>query len=183
MTMRAYTLLETVVVIGITTVVFVALAYFFLNFNTLYQATENSGGVSDAGAETLAQMHADILSADQILATHTFTEGTFASGTTTLVLELPTVDSAGNVAVGTHDYVVFFLSGTNLYRTLDTGSGSARTPGTKLLVGSVEALSFSYNNASSSLANEVDVYATTTSSSQRGTITQYRHLEAYLRNF
>jgi len=122
------------------------------------------------------------LQATQVVAAHTFSGVGYTSGTTTVIFELPSLDASGAVIPSTYDYVGVYAAGTQAYRITDMAPSSTRVGGTKMLTNSLDALAFTYDNASFASVASVTVDATTTAT-VRGTLTQLHLREhIYLRN-
>lgn len=83
-----------------------------------------------------------------------YPEGTpqYASGTTELVLKIPSLDSAGNIIDNTFDFAVFTKSADKLYFKLFPHPSSSRTSEDQILTKSVDSLNFKYFDTS---GNEV----------------------------
>ena len=152
---RAFTLIETIVVIALFVVIMLALANLFVNFYTLYGYQEAFTATTGSAQTAINSMEESVRAADAVLASHTFSGTTYTSDATTLVLELPSIDNTGTVILGTYDYVAFYANGTNLYRVLNAGAGSARVPGIKLLSTTLASLDFSYDNADVTKAADI----------------------------
>ena len=152
--MKGFTLVETVIVVGLTALILTAIAnlfYIYYQVNGTDLAYRSAGSAGSA----MAAISAAVVPADGVLTSHAFSGTTYTTGSTTLVLELPAIDSSGVIIASTYDYIAFYTSGTTLYRIIATGAGSSRTAGTKTLTTALANLTFSYNNADPSQATTV----------------------------
>ncbi len=179
---RAFTLIETVVVIGLSVALVVAIAQLSLLFgNTIALQNASIGNLLGANTITDAVRTAG-LQADHIVANHAFSGFQRSTGTTTVIFELPSVDVSGSIISNVYDYVGIYASGTEAYRVIDTGSGSVRHSGTKRLSDVLDTLSFSYDASDVSLATSVLLEATT-SAVVKGVVSEMHLYErVYLRN-
>lgn len=179
---RGFTLVETFIVIAISVVALVALSNLFIIFNTTYgyQQAFITGAGSASSAMNAFEMA--ILPADQVLASHSVNGTTYFSGATTLVLELPSIDSSGNIIAGVQDYIVFYASSTNLYRLSQAGVGSTRPSGLKLLSKTLSSLSFTYDNVDFTKVTNVATDIVTQAQFKQQTVQSHLNEQVYLRN-
>lgn len=104
------------------------------------------------------------LSATQVVGSRTINGTTYASGTSTLVLELPTTDADGDPVADAYDYVAFALypaDPTRLVVDIDAGTNSALADATRLPAALVEKLIFRYNAVDPTAATTVEMYVRT----------------------
>ena len=180
---RAFTLVETVIIIAIAAMMMLALAVLFVNFNSLYVYQQTfTTTVKSAGGAINAISDAS-LPADQVLALHVFSSGTISSGTTSFVLELPSMDSSGDILTGKHDYIGFYLTGTDLYRRIEADASSVRTSGTKKVATLVSSLSFTYDNTDFTKVTNVTADIITQLNTRKGLVQTHLNEQFYLRNF
>lgn len=154
---RGFSLIEATIVMGISATALIALVNLFLLFNSTYgyqQAFLSAAGSSGAAINAI---EAAVLPASQVLASRDFSGTTYSSATTTLVLELPAIDSSGNILVGVRDYIAFYASSTTLYRLTQAGAGSVRPSGIKQLSTTLNTLSFTYDDADFTKVTNVSV--------------------------
>jgi len=143
---RGITLVETVVVISITTLALFALTNLFLLFNSTYGYQQAVIATAGSAGSAMNALEAAVLPASEVLVSRDFSDTAYASATTTLVLELPAVDGSGDMLPGAYDYIVFYTSDGTLYRLTEADAGSARTSGLKLLSTTLNSLAFTYDN-------------------------------------
>lgn len=179
---RAFTLLEVVITLGIFLVMFVALITFFVSSNSTFNYDKGFVDTASGAQVAMDAISAAVLPADHVLASHTFTTGTYASATTTLVLELPAVNSSGTIISGSYDYVAFYLNGSALYERTEAASGSARQTGTKLLTDKASAVTFSYDASDMTLVTTVTADIATSATSKASTLSGHLVKTLRLRN-
>ncbi len=158
---RGFTLIEAIVVIGLFTAGMLVLASLYGDFNALYKLQNALAGTAGSAAAVVNETAAVTLPAGRVLASHAFLSGTYDSGSTVLVVEIPAIDSNGNVIVGKYDYAALYASAASAYRVLETDAASSRTPGIEKLGGPIVSLSFTYDNADVAQAKNVAVQVTT----------------------
>lgn len=182
MTYRAFTLVETVITVALTTIIMLALANLYINFNSLYVYQQTFVATANAASNALSAIDAAVLPSDSVVASHTFTGMTLSTATTTLVLEVPSFTSTGEIISGAHDYIGFYLTGTDLYRQVAPDTGSARPAGTKRVAALVDSLEFSYDTADVTQADRISIRITTKLNTKNGPVQTSLERQVYLRN-
>jgi hypothetical protein len=179
---KGFTLVETLIVIGISVIAFIALVNLFLLFNSVY-GYQNAfiAGAGSAG-NAMTAFETAIPQASHALASHDFSGTVYASDADTLVLELPAIDGSGNILPGMSDHIVFYASGTVLYRLTLAGAGSVRVPGTKVLSTTLFSLSFIYDDADFTKVTNVTAEIETRSAYKEQTVASTLREQLYLRN-
>jgi len=181
--MKGFTLIETIIVIGLTVFIMVALGNFYVNFNTVLGSNGGRMSVASGAGKIINEAEAMILPASHVLSSHEFSGTTYETNGNTVVLELPSINNSGTSIEGKYDYAVFFVNDTTAYRLLQTDPESSRISGTKQLSTEVYALSFSYDNADVTQARKVAVDVQTRLVIKGEIITNQLHEQIYLRNY
>lgn len=179
---RGFTLVETFIVVGISVVALVALTNLFLIFNSTYGNQQVFMAVAGSASTAMNAFEAAILPADQVLASHDFSGTVYSSSATTLVLELPSVDSSGNIIAGTKDYIAFYSSSATLYRLTQAGAGSIRASGLTQLSTTLNSLSFTYDNGDSTKVTSVTADIVTQARFKQQMVQGHLNEQLYLRN-
>lgn len=134
------------------------------------------------GVETIKNT---IQPAKTVVASRTFGAGSFTSGNDTLVLEIPSVNSSGNLLAGASDYVVFFrdLTDSSLLKiTTEAATGSIRISNTRLVSSFVDSLEFRYNKGNIVDADAIDVNLVTKTTFASETLRASASARVELRN-
>ena len=108
-------------------------------------------------------------SARQILSSQAISGTVYTTGTSTLVLELPSIDSSGAIIANTYDYVALGLYPTDTSRffyRIDAAPTSARRDGLYLKASLVDKLIFRYNAVTQTSASAIDFYIRTSMTSR-----------------
>lgn len=179
---RAFTLIETVIVIGLTAIMMTVLSLLIYTFNTSSSYEQTSMQSSVSASAIMREIESLTLPADAVLGAHAFPGGTYTSTTTSLVLEIPSIDSSGNIIAGAHDYAAFYSVGTNAYRLLQSNASSKRGSGTKQLSSTVSALTFTYSDADFAKVSTTTVDVQTQASVKGHIFSDHRREELRLRN-
>lgn len=179
---RGFTLLEAVIVIGMSVIALIALTNLFLIFNAMYGYQQAFMATAGSSGAAMNAFEAVILPADQVLASHNFNGTTYSSAATVLVLELPAIDSSGNTLPSAKDYVVFYASSENLYRLMQADASSARVSGLKKLSTTLSSLSFTYDNSDFTKVTNVTADIQTQVQFKQQTVQSHLRGKLYLRN-
>ncbi len=179
---RAFTLIETVIIVGLTAILMSAAAYLYVNFSTTYRFLDISLGVTGGAASIIEEAREAGMQASHFVASHDFSGTTYTSGTTTAIFELPSINASGVVVSGSFDYIGIHASGTEAFRFVDADAASSRDSGTKRLTDVLAALSFTYDDPSIVSATSVVVDATTTDTAYGETTESHVRSHIYLRN-
>lgn len=181
---RGFTLIETVIVVAFSVCVIIALVllmYMFTKSVTYEQAIATSSG---SATLVMRELELYTLPANAFVLSRTFPgNATYTSTTTSLVLELPSIDASGYVIANTYDYVAFYATGTKAYRVIDKNALSSRTTGTKVLSSNISSLTFTYNNSVISNATTTTVDVQTQTTVRQQTYTDHRREQIRLRNY
>lgn len=176
------TLIEVLITVGLLAAIVAVLGAFFARFDGLYRfqtAVRDTAGSASAAARAI---DAAARAADAVAVSHAFSGVARASSTSTLVLELPSINAAGDVIVGAYDYAAFYASSTALYEALDANASSSRASSTSMLSNALASLSFSYNAANITTATSVSAVISTASSFVSGTASSTVSVQARLKN-
>ena len=179
---RGFTLIEVVITVALSAILMLAITQLYVVYGRVILFQKSTIDVAQGASGIIDAVRAAGLQAKQVVATHTFSGVSYASGTTTALFELPAIDASGAIVSNAYDYIGIHASGTSVYRLIDVAPGSVRPSGTKQLTKVLDALSFVYDNPSFPLVTNITVDATT-SAMVRGETTQM-HLRGhiYLRN-
>lgn len=179
---RGFSLVELIIAITIFIIIATLLTLFFVNYYKTYrfqQAGIKLSNFASVGANALQE---NVRQADKIITTHSFSGVNYTTNSTNLILELPSVDSAGNIINATYDYVLFYISGNSLYKLVQANNSSVRTSGLKKINDNVLNINFVYNNSNLSIANKIDVNMAMQTIVGSQTISYNIVQEIYLRN-
>jgi prepilin-type N-terminal cleavage/methylation domain-containing protein len=179
---RGFSLTELVVVIAISVVVMLGVYEIYITFGNSY-LYQNAQINNASGAALFMNEFSDLsLQADAIVSSRTVSGTIYTTSSTTLIYEIPTVNSSGNVINATYDYAILYASSTNAYRILDANGSSARRSGTKRLSDSVSNLTFTYNNVATTSSTAVTADITTKTTIKSESFTTHLKQQVYLRN-
>lgn len=179
---RAFTLIETMIVIAFGVCMMTALGVLIYNFNTISTYQKTFSQSSNSASALMREIEALIIPAKSVLQTHTFSSATYSSSSTVLVLEIPSVDNSGNVIANTYDYAVFYTTGADAYRVLEANAFSSRVSGIKKLSSTVSALIFTYNDVNFTNVHTVTADVQTEAQAKQETLSDHRREQIRLRN-
>jgi hypothetical protein len=156
---RGVTTIELAVTMAITAVIFSILGAIFIAQGR-YFAIEDAIGQTQYNAFQIV----DTVGLYAHSASATINGTVYASGTSTLVLEMPSVDADGEIIPATYDYVAFGVSASDPTRfilDIDAGTNSDRINGTRQPASLVDKLIFRYNTVDPTEATAVELYVRT----------------------
>ena len=179
---NGFTFVELVVTLGISTLALIGLVNLFLVFNSVYGYQQILLATAGSAGAAMSTIEDSVLPASHVLTSHTFSGTTYASGTSTLILELPAVDSSGNIVSDTKDYVAFSSSTTMLYRLTQASINSVRISGLKQLSTTLQSLTFTYNDNDFTKVTQVTVDLQTQAQFKEQTAQSTLHEQMRLRN-
>jgi len=182
-TSRGFTLVETLVVAGLGAGMLVTIAFLVLQFNNSLAYEQTASQSSGSASGVMREVESLVVPASDVLQTHTFASATYTSTTTSLVLQIPSVDSSGAVIANTYDYAAFYATSTSVYRLLEVNAASKRTAGTKLLSSSMRTLTFSYDNTDFTKVTTITVDLQTQAQVKQAVLSDHRREKIRLRNF
>lgn len=180
--LRGFTLIEMIITIALSLTLMVAATQLYVVYGRTILVEQASINLALGGSSIMDSVRSAGLQANHVVTSHIFSGVTRSSGSSTVIFELPSIDAAGDIIIGSYDYVAIYASGTSVYRVTDAAAGSVRRSEEKLLTTALDALSFTYDSASFNEVASVTASATT-SALVRGATTQkhfYQHI--YLRN-
>lgn len=177
-----FTIAELVIVVFLFAVLMLALFKLYDGHSNLFYYEQAEVAVAGSARSSLDEIQKYTLQAKYVLASHTFGSTTYSSNASTLVLQVPAVNGSG-VIVNTWDYVVFYVSGTKLYRQIEAASGSSRTSGTKLFSETILSLTYTYDNSDFTLVRQVVADIQTRSTTRTAQLNAHEQQQIYLRNY
>jgi prepilin-type N-terminal cleavage/methylation domain-containing protein len=179
---RGFTLIETIIAITIFAILCFALVNVYLKYYNAYHTQQAIISVAGSASTVANELQNATLQAKQVIISHTFSSGTYNSNQNTLVLQMPSIDSSGNILTDKYDYVVFYASGANFYRLVEIDGSSSRNAGLKKLSDTVSVIEFFYNDSDLSKVNEITVDINMQKISGHQTFPYSLDQKLYLRN-
>jgi len=152
-----FTLIETVIVVFFITLLLLVLFNLYDWHSKIYNYQQALTRVSTSARTTLTTMDSYVSQSNLVLASASVNGTTYTSSANTLVLQLPSVDSSGNILAGKSDKAAFYPSGSNFYIQVEPNASSTRTRLNKILSDSLQSISLTYNDASFPQVTEVTV--------------------------
>ena len=181
--MKGFTLIEIIVGIGVFILLIFALFNLYLVYGSLYSFQDTQLTATMDGRVAMSEITFLTVQAYRVVGNITIATTTYYSGTTTLVLQIPSMAAGDGTISNTWDYAVFYINGTNLYRTIQANAASSRISGTRLLTGNLQNLVFSYDNADLTQAQKVSIDINIQTQTAKYTATNHSTEQVTLRNF
>jgi type II secretory pathway pseudopilin PulG len=181
-TQKGFTIVETLIVLAIFIVMTVTLGYLYVGYNKSFVYVQATVDVAGSAGSVVSEVSDAVKQATRVVTSHTFSSTNRTTGANVLVVELPSIDSSGNILAGDFDYVAFYMTGVNVYMAIDADSSSSRTSVTKILSDTGQSLGFTYDNGDMSLVTMVNVNIQTSKVVLSQTVSSSLHQQVYLRN-
>jgi prepilin-type N-terminal cleavage/methylation domain-containing protein len=180
---QGFTLVEVIIAISIFVIVMLAFFNLYLGYSNIYNSQQQLFNIAVSASGALNEMQNLILQADKVVQSYNFSGTIYSSTATTLVIELPSTTSGGDIVVGKYDYVAIYTTGTKAYRLILADPASSRISGLKQLSDTVLSLTFTYDTSSVAIAKKVDIDMQTQGKTGLRTQTYHLHQQVYLRNY
>jgi prepilin-type N-terminal cleavage/methylation domain-containing protein len=178
-----FTIVEIIVVVSLISLLILAFLNLYDRHGRLFSFENGVVRTTSGTRAAMSELQQYVLQAQTVVASRTIGGINYSSGAGTLILELPAIDSSNNPISNTWDYVVFYITGSSLYRTIEVAGSSVRLGGTKLLSDTAISLAFTYNNADFSQVSQINVDLTSQIQVNGQAISSREQQQIYLRNF
>lgn len=158
---RGASLLEIIVVIGISVVLFFVIADVFISFSRLFQIQSAITDVEMNNYLALNRLQKIIKESDQVLASKIINSAIYSTSNSTLVLEAPSIDGDGNIISGSYDFFSIHrdsLDQSKLILSIATNGQSSRRAGDTIISAFVDKMIFSYNDIEPNKTNLITIY-------------------------
>ncbi len=158
---RGYSLLETLVVIGILVLIMMVLAEIFIGQTVFFQREEARVDVALQNTRALADMMAQVREAKAVIASKTLDAVTYQSGPEQLVLQLFSLDAEKKIMPNNFDYAIYYRDSSNsstLMKKVAVDPASSRLPAVKNLDEFTQNLLFSYDNPNFENVSAMEIY-------------------------
>jgi prepilin-type N-terminal cleavage/methylation domain-containing protein len=179
---RGFSLIETVVVIAISAIVMLGVYEIYITFGNSYLYQNARINNASGAALFMNEFNELSLQASAIVTSRTISGTTYTTGSTTLVYEIPAINSSGDIVATTYDYAILYSSSTNAYRILDANGSSARISGSKRLSDTLSNLTFTYNDTATTSSTAVTADITTNTTVKSQNFSTHLIQQVYLRN-
>jgi len=174
-----FTVIELTVVVAIVGICSLILVDSFIGHNRIYKTETAELNVTSDARGALDDIDNYVRQATRTLSSYS----TYTAGSQVLILQIQSVNSSNQLVPGTFDNVVYYLSGSDLVRTIYPDASSTRVSGTKKLASNVTGLSFTYDNADYSLVQTVATNLSITENAGNASRSITLTSDAKLRNY
>ncbi len=176
-------LIEALVVLALFILICLALTSLYLQHGWSLHLGKAQFDSVEGARGALNGISAYAVQARRVVSSTSISGTLYATGTSTLVLEIPTVNASGGIVEGASDYAVFYTSAGTLYRNVAPSAESARVAGVRFLAGNLTDLAFSYDSAYFAQVKKITVAVTSTAGTADAHETQREFGEFRLRNY
>jgi prepilin-type N-terminal cleavage/methylation domain-containing protein len=137
-----FTLIEVIIVVALVSVMLVVLAQFFFSTSTLYRKENADLAVNYAARAGLDDVDSYVRQATQTIDSY----APYTAGPDVLILEIGALSDSNQLVPGAYDKVIFYLSGSSLWREIVADPASTRTSGSRVMAENISSLTFTYDN-------------------------------------
>ncbi len=167
--------MELIVTMAISSIMFAIVGAIFLTQSRYHAAEDAINQAQYQGFQALDTIGLYTDSARRVVSSRIVNGRAYESGTSTVVLELPSVDASGNILSGAYDYVALGIDPSDkatFILDIDAATGSDRIDGTYVKASLVDKLIFRYNTVNVTTATSIDVFVRTAISVRNRTHTK-----------
>ena len=161
---RGVTTLELAVSTAVAAVIFTILGAIFIAQGRFFAIQDAIGETQYNAFQILDTAGLYALSASAIVPNRTISGTAYTTGTSTVVLEVPSVNASDEVLVNAYDYVAMGVSpddSSRFFVAIDASTNSARTDASRLPGSLVDKLIFRYNAVDPTAATAIELYVRT----------------------
>lgn len=180
---RGSTLIETILVIAITVLLFGALFTLYDWHNRIYVYEQAAVRTSGSARQVMQAIEESALQGYRVVSSHVFGANTRTTGTNAVVIQIPAINASGGIVASTYDYVAFTQSGTSLLMDFDAAATSNRKDLTKTLSDTVSTFTVTYDNADYSLVKKITADLTVSLQAKNQTLQDHLIQDIILRNY
>jgi hypothetical protein len=145
---KGVSIVEAIVVITLVSVVSVVIMDLFITHGRIFNLNSAGSDFQLQGAEVVEAVGRVVRVADKTVSSRTINSVNYTASAGTLVLEIPSIDSAGQVIAGKYDYAAVYLSNNKIFVSQQADPASSRVSLARALSDSVSRLQFIYDNGS-----------------------------------
>jgi len=154
---QGFTLIEIVIVTFLFSLLLLGLFSVFDWHQKVFLLEQAEVRATGSVRSAMNEMSRYIAQGNRIESSRTIGGQTYNTSASGVVLQIPAINSSGDVITTAYDYVVYYTSGTDLYQIIEPGSGSSRKASNRQLSSVLQSLSLTYNNADPTLASSITV--------------------------
>lgn len=183
-----FTLIETIITLSLFTILSIGIITIFniyKEYGAIFPKSLYSSIIKKDHSETIEQFKNHIKQAQLIVATTSIESTLFTTNTTTLILQLRSIDDSKNILPGSYDTVIFYIDTSTspmvFYKKVIPSPQSSRTGGTFLINNKIKNLSFIYNTSNPKDANLIEIILETSNFSQNNEIKEKSDFKIGLR--
>jgi type II secretory pathway pseudopilin PulG len=144
---KGMSILESVVVVGLVALLSAVLMDIFIAHGRIFNLSSANSDFGLQAAEAMEAVGKNIRVADKTLAARTINSENFTAASDTLIVEIPSVDSSGQVISGKYDYAAVYFSGGKIFLSQQADTASSRPTSKRSLSDSVSSLRFICDNS------------------------------------
>jgi len=171
---RGFSIIEISIAVIIISILSIIIAKIFIAHSDLSSREQTSWEIQFNNSLAQTKIKDSILEATKVMMTKTINATSYTSGANTLILELPSIDTAGDIISEKYDYTVFYLNPsdeTQLLTSLEADGASSRTSSSdRTIAHFIAGIIFRYNAPQIKNTTLVSIFLK--NSKTRGKLTQ-----------
>jgi hypothetical protein len=142
------TIVEAVVAVTLVALLSIILMDIFITHGRIFNLGSASSDFQLQGVEVMEAVGRVVRVADKTLSSRTINSANYVASAETLILEMPSIDSSGQVVVGKYDYAAVYLLNNKIFVSQEADPASSRVSSSRALSDSVSRLQFIDDNSS-----------------------------------
>ncbi len=183
MHIRGFTLIESLIVISISVIIFLIVATSFATLWKLSQTNLAAFETKSQAGIALQKISELIEESNSVLSSWSINETLYQTGENVLALRMPAVTEAGEIIPASFDYVAFAIPSTSiLIADFAKAPQSSRPQGQIIFSNLAKALNFRYNSSTSTEITTIEIFLETAKSAYDSTKTSTLSTVVKLKN-
>lgn len=178
-----FTVLELVIAVAILGIISGFIATIVIRSGIIFEKQQGTVETGLANRFTLDEIAANVRTAAQIEESFSSGSESFTTGTTTLILKIPSINADGETISGVFDRVVFYFDAGKIIKKVYPDAQSSRKQTSQILTAATKTLNFTFNNVNIASASAVTVNLTTIKNLPSGSREISDKIEVVLRNY
>ncbi|MFH1193797.1 MAG: prepilin-type N-terminal cleavage/methylation domain-containing protein [bacterium] len=152
---RGITIIEMVISLSIFAVVSIIIASLYIYHSNLYRIESADAGIKTQRAVFIKNFRETAEASSAVVATMTIGGTAYASSSSTVIFQTPSIGADKNIISNKFDYIVFYKTANDLYMETSADAASQRKSLKRKLSDKANALTFRYDTTVPSSASLV----------------------------
>jgi len=163
--MKGVTLIETIIVITILAVTSMIMSVTFITLWRVSQMNLSSFETKSQGGITMQKIADTIEASSSVLSSRAINGAAYTTNESSLVLQIPSINSSSEIVAAAFDYAAFAASSTEIFMDIEPSASSVRPGGKFVLANLAKDINFRYNSSTSTDITTIEIFIHTAKSS------------------